>query len=579
MVAPSAAMGAPCGSAIPDPYSTLGTATASDFTVTSPTSPVATIHATLTLPAGASAAHRVPVVLQTHGGGQDRHAMHQVAEHEAIYDGLVQLGYAVITWDTRGNGQSVDPVFPYRVNPVRYYINDPDYEVRDVQALLDYAAQCDELQQDAPGDPRAGMAGVSNAANIQLAAAAHDPTGRIDAIAAQWTNGEIDQDFVPNNVAKRWWRILYEHWGYTTGTENGTVAAAEEFHTINAEIGAPAATQAARPTPGALSATSRSFFAGESLVTDAADIHTPTLIVQGLADTGTPPEAAFSLVREISNQSQPPPIRLVMTCGGHGGCPFFGTAPTSSDTSFDRDPTKTITSILAWLDEYVRGNSSPINDTAFEWQDQMGLFHTASLSLVTNQQVTQAGWDFPTTYQDLIYPSAQTVTGGDVGGTTTSAPVPRAGRAPKAERDANWAKSPPLITHPATATTCLPILGRPTVRLRGSVPAAGTDAWIFLQLIDVGPGSYNAVLGDQATAWVLSPGAFDITVPMPGVAWVLPPGHTLGAEITSGSSMFMAPSRPAHSVQIQRIDADIPLASPMTAVQNPSTPSQYTCPG
>ena len=58
---------------------------------------------------------------------------------------------------------------------------DPDYEGRDVQALIDYLARQPEAQLDSAGDPRVGMSGASYGGGIQLVTAAID--SRPDAIA------------------------------------------------------------------------------------------------------------------------------------------------------------------------------------------------------------------------------------------------------------------------------------------------------------------------------------------------------------------------------------------------------------
>src|SRR4051794_9871328 len=111
---------------------------------------------------------------------------------------FVQHGYNVLTWDPRGFGQSGGTV----------EIDDPKYEGRDVQALLDFVAKQPEAQLDrscstskrkakkkrrkrraktlttcatSPDDPTVGMAGASYGGGIQLVSAGLDK--RIDAIA------------------------------------------------------------------------------------------------------------------------------------------------------------------------------------------------------------------------------------------------------------------------------------------------------------------------------------------------------------------------------------------------------------
>ena len=56
----------------------------------------------------------------------------------------------------------------------------PDFEARDVQALIDFVGTTPEALLDGPNDPRVGMSGSSYGGAIQLATAAVD--SRIDAI-------------------------------------------------------------------------------------------------------------------------------------------------------------------------------------------------------------------------------------------------------------------------------------------------------------------------------------------------------------------------------------------------------------
>src|SRR5690348_17771384 len=83
---------------------------------------------------------------------------------------LRHAGYNVLTWDPRGFGSSGGTV----------EVDSPQFEGRDVQALISWVAQQPEAQLDAPGDPRLGMSGGSYGGGIQLVTAALDP--RVDVI-------------------------------------------------------------------------------------------------------------------------------------------------------------------------------------------------------------------------------------------------------------------------------------------------------------------------------------------------------------------------------------------------------------
>src|ERR671919_762914 len=122
------------------------------------------IVATLMLPSGASAASPVPVVLQTHGWGGTR-----AKSPSGLLSVLLRRGYAVLTWDSRGFGESGGEA----------NIGAPGFEVADARSLIDFVAKRPEILKDSPGDPRMGWIGGSNAAGVQFNTAAVDK--RIDA--------------------------------------------------------------------------------------------------------------------------------------------------------------------------------------------------------------------------------------------------------------------------------------------------------------------------------------------------------------------------------------------------------------
>ena len=80
---------------------------------------------TMFAPDNASASNPVPAVMRTHGWGGSR---------ETTPTGFVQQlldnGYAVLTWDSRGFGESGGTV----------EIDSPDFEARDASALIDVLA-------------------------------------------------------------------------------------------------------------------------------------------------------------------------------------------------------------------------------------------------------------------------------------------------------------------------------------------------------------------------------------------------------------------------------------------------------
>ena len=84
----------------------------------------------------------------THGwGGSGQQAV------TGTVKSLTSAGYAVLTWDARGFGQSGGDA----------NVDDPQHEVKDTQALIDFVAEKPEILKDGPNDPRMGMVGGSYA--------------------------------------------------------------------------------------------------------------------------------------------------------------------------------------------------------------------------------------------------------------------------------------------------------------------------------------------------------------------------------------------------------------------------------
>src|SRR5204862_26245 len=78
-------------------------------------------------PNSASAAHPVPVILRTHGWGGSGE---QAISLSGTATKLLANGYAVITWDSRGFGQSGGEA----------NVDDPNIEGRDASKLIDLLA-------------------------------------------------------------------------------------------------------------------------------------------------------------------------------------------------------------------------------------------------------------------------------------------------------------------------------------------------------------------------------------------------------------------------------------------------------
>ncbi|WP_174531387.1 alpha/beta hydrolase, partial [Micromonospora maritima] len=190
---------------------------------------------TLYLPGDASDRNRVPAVLLAHGFGGTKESVRSDAED------LVARGYAVLTWTARGFGRSGGQI----------HLDNPDYEVRDAQRLLDRLAARPEVRLDASGDPRVGVVGGSYGGGLALLLAAQDQ--RVDAIVPMITWNDLSRAFLPEStgreptdgVFKKGWAGIFFGGGGNAGSGpaglSGATAAQPE--------GAPASAGPASPQP------------------------------------------------------------------------------------------------------------------------------------------------------------------------------------------------------------------------------------------------------------------------------------------------------------------------------------------
>ena len=282
--------------------------------------------------AGLAAGTKAPTILMTHGWGGNRDADGTSTSSEAIGNvgaaPLRKAGFNVLTWDSRGFGQSGGTV------TVDYKEN----EGRDVQALIDYLAKQPEALLDGPGDPRVGMHGPSYAGGIELVAAGFEQ--RIDAIAPDiaW-HSLLTSLYKEETIKGGWAAALYAAGQPSSGGDL-------DPH-ITSAFTSGAST-------GKLSAEDRAWFdsRGPSSLVDA--IRVPTLLVQGTADT------LFTLEEAITNygilRGNGVPTKMVWFCGGHGTC-LTGSGEAGH---VER-------AVIAWMKRYLARDASVDTGPRFEW--------------------------------------------------------------------------------------------------------------------------------------------------------------------------------------------------------------------
>ncbi|HET8970064.1 MAG TPA: alpha/beta fold hydrolase, partial [Candidatus Nanopelagicales bacterium] len=168
-----------CVSSVPDPGST---------------EPVRICY-TLFRPAAATPRSRVPLIMHSHGWGGSR------TTDPAAFSRWLDAGYGVLSFDQRGFGESGGHA----------YVENPDVEGHDVQALIALIGGLPWVQQDGPGDPHLGAIGGSYGGGYQFLAAftSMQRTGKpiLDALAPEITWHDLNQSLAPEGVVRDEWAL------------------------------------------------------------------------------------------------------------------------------------------------------------------------------------------------------------------------------------------------------------------------------------------------------------------------------------------------------------------------------------
>jgi ABC-2 type transport system ATP-binding protein len=460
---------------------------------------------TLHLPDGASAANPAPAVLITHGWGGSRQTT-----PSSFSQRLLERGYAVLSWDQRGFGESGGQV----------EIDDPDFEARDVSVLIDVLAADQRIAQEAPGDPLIGMSGGSYAGGIQFVTAATDP--RVDAIVPEIAWNNLLDSLIPEGVVKTGWDLLLYGGGQTsvTGGANPSNPAGPETGSYDPEIHEALVEGTGT---GDWDAETRAWFAhrGPDYLLDR--INVPTFIIQGTIDALFPPSQGVDNYRTLRSQHPGLPLKLALYCSGHGTCSPFKPGP--PDFIGDR--------IIAWFDRYLRGQNADTGPR-FEYVTDDGVWHGAReypVPKTTTRTATGSG--------QVAVNGGPTATG-LLNGT-----------------DAPTALEIPLPSQPGT------LIGAPRIELTESGTGTATDepdaTTLFLQIVNK---TQNHVVGNQVTPKVFATDGAEHTYAfgIEPISYTVDPGDQLVLEIASTSTSY-EPYRGAAILDLKQVRVSLPALS------------------
>jgi ABC-2 type transport system ATP-binding protein len=456
---------------------------------------------TLFMPDNASATHTVPVIMRTHGWGGSR---------ENTATGFVQQlldnGYGVLTWDSRGFGQSGGMV----------EVDSPDFEARDASALID-VLQADPRVAKKKGDPLIGMSGGSYAGGIQWITAARDP--RVDVIAPEISWHNLLQSLYPETVVKTGWGTLLYAAGLTavTGGADPTDPAGPQTGIYDPQIHQAFVEGS---TTGTFSQQTQDFFSHRGPDYLLGNVNVPTFIIQGTIDTLFPPDQGAKNYAAMKSLHPRLPLKMEWYCSGHGTCSPFNSGP----ANYTQDE------IVKWFDRYLKGNKVDTGPK-FEYITDDGVWHGAT--------------DYP-----VPATTTRSATGSGIisinGGVTATGLLPGS--------DAPASLQIPLPSQPGT------LIGAPTVTLTENALGTATDepnqATAFFQIVNK---TKNEVLGNQITPKVFASDGLDhtYTFGIEPVSYTIDPGDQLVLEIASTSTSY-EPYRGGAVVNFKNVQVNVP---------------------
>jgi ABC-2 type transport system ATP-binding protein len=474
---------------------------------------------------------------------------------------FVQHGYNVLTWDPRGFGQSGGTV----------EIDDPKYEGRDVQALIDFVAKQPEAQLDpfctarqrrarkgksgkrrakrlttcatSADDPTIGMAGASYGGGIQLVSAGLDK--RIDAIAPTiaW-HSLLTALFPEGNIKLGWGSILVaagvQGSAQGAGASPATAAGRQDPHFYSIVVNGTAT--------GMTSQDDLDWMASHGPGDLLNKIEVPTLLLQGTVDTLFPLDEAVANLDTIGenplrtaqlkrkakkkrNKGRRSPaevprvhVKMVWFCGGHGVCL---TDPGPGSTYLDQRT-------LAWFDRYLRGKEATDTGPKFAWIADDGQLRTSD--------------GYP------LHPAGQL--GANGSGTLPIGPGQGSGGA----IFASPAPSAVNVSIPGPSGDAN-VVGAPHLDLAYQGTAAPAKTWVYAQLVN--PRN-NTVLGNMATPipLILDGQPHSISRDLELVAARAPAGGGYTLQLTPSSTLYDM-QRSTGAVTFNNISVSLPLGNPV----------------
>ncbi|WP_445169331.1 CocE/NonD family hydrolase [Mycolicibacterium sp. Dal123E01] len=437
---------------------------------------------------GLTSDQSAPTILNSPGAAErgNTDPSQLIAADSASMQELRDAGYNVVTWDPRGEYASTGVL----------QLDNPQFEGRDVSAIVDYIATLPTTQLDGPGDPRVGMVGGSYGGGIQFNAAAIDT--RIDALAPEIAWNNIPQVLAPFAGAVRTTYGLLLALNFAlTGTRANPLL-------YIGTLTAPIFNALLDPVLNFLTSNGPGVLTGRVTV--------PTLLIQGTVDTMFPLQQAVLNGQMLAANGVA--VKMIWFCGGHGTC----LTDPGADPNWVGDET------LTWMAKYLKGADVDTGAT-FEWVDQNGNYYSAN-NLPSDPE---------------FYGGTLTSTG--TGGLLPIIPIIGGSGPSKAPSPFNYTDGAPAknainiaITNPTQTTE---MVGAPTLTMTYSGLATGTGGnAVYAQIVDKKTG---LVVGNQVTPVpvTLDGRQHTVEVPLSYIAYTMDADSDLELQIVGSATAWL----------------------------------------
>ncbi|MEU0385457.1 CocE/NonD family hydrolase [Streptomyces chartreusis] len=330
-----------------------------------------TVDADLYRPAGVDRGHPAPAVLGTNGFGGSK----SDGSTATIGKAFAERGYVSLVYSGLGFGRSGCLIS----------LDDPDIDGAAAARLVDFlggkraaddGTTADFVTLDAPGDPRVGMIGGSYGGAVQLATAAVDH--RLDALVPMITWHDLAYSLAPGNAAGgtgvpgvfKW---QWTNGFYLIGEGQPLLQPSLDPSRINSLACLHFVTRACRTIhtlnsgsyPADRTAELLAFARRVSPVSYLHRVRTPTLLVQGQADTLFNLNEATATYRTL--RAQGTPVKMIWQSWGHSG---GVTGPATGELDLSKGNLETSyvgRRVLAWFDRHLRKRTHVDTGPAFAY--------------------------------------------------------------------------------------------------------------------------------------------------------------------------------------------------------------------